>query len=480
MVVEAEYTDADFLDDFSEYYVRCYPNYSRRCRRLHFFRKAPLVDDAFSRLVRGAATKEEEDAFRQSYLGFIVARPLPRAVIGRTVLRTYESNGGRRNYTCTRKYPVNLFGIPLSVDGLAFQEQDTVLAACATVALWSCFQKTAALFGTRTPTPAAITNVAGQALHLGRPIPSHGLISFEVCRAIRHYELEPELIDLRDRRFRSVPFISLLYGYLRMGLPVILGVEIEKVGRHAIALTGYSFSRERQHTAETIELAEGRGSQHVPLSGLHISAFFGHDDQIGPFSRLKVVTPKSGSEGEPRTIYLESSWIDPDTKRILKLSPMQVIIPVYHKIRLTFVDVYRWVTVFLPALRYHFGTVEPLEWDVYLTFSNDVKGLMRKSALRKDDFLESLLVDPHPRFVWRAILKFGEVGLVELLFDATGFARSFPLYRVVWHSQDFASKMKWILEHPSLSMILNDVGSRRINSARFWEFLRRSIAEQFG
>ncbi len=304
LVVEPEYTDADFLDDFAEYYVRCYPNYSRRCKRLHFFKKAPLTDGAFSRIVRGAATKEEEDAFRESYLGFVVARPLPRAVIGRTVLRTYESDGGRRNYTSTRKYPVNLFGVSLSVDSLAFQEQDTVLAACATVALWSCFQKTAEMFGTRTPTPAAITNVAGQAVHLGRPIPSHGLISFEMCRAIRHYELEPELIDLRDPRFQSVPFISLLYGYLRMGLPVILGVEIEKVGGHAIALTGYSFSTERQHTAETIELAKDRSPQQVPLAGLHINTLFGHDDQIGPFSRLKVISPISYSEGGPNTTYL--------------------------------------------------------------------------------------------------------------------------------------------------------------------------------
>jgi len=479
MVVEREYTDADFLDDFAEYYIRCYPNYSRRCKRLHFFKETPLAEDVFSRLVRGAATKGEEDAFRESYLGFVVARPLPRAVIGRTVLRTYESDGGRRNYTCTRKYPVNLYGISLSVDSLAFQEQDTVLAACATVALWSCFQKTAKLFDTRTPTPAAITTVAGQAIHLGRPIPSHGLISFEMCRAIRHYELEPELIDLRDRRFRSVPFISLLYGYLWMGLPVILGVEIEKVGRHAIALTGYSFSRERQHKAETIELAKDKSTQQVPLAGLHISALFGHDDQIGPFSRLKVISPACHSEGESNTIYLESTWIDPETKRILKLTPMQVIIPVYHKIRLTFVDVYRWVTVFLPALRYHFGNIEALEWDVHLTFSNDVKGLMRTSDLRKDAFLESLLVEHHPRFVWRAILKFGEIRLVELLFDATGFARSFPLYRVVWHNEDFASKMKWLLEHPGLSPILNEVESLRINSVRFWEFLGLSIARQF-
>lgn len=37
IVVEQEYVDRDFLEDYSSYYVRCFADYRRICSRLHFF-----------------------------------------------------------------------------------------------------------------------------------------------------------------------------------------------------------------------------------------------------------------------------------------------------------------------------------------------------------------------------------------------------------------------------------------------------------
>ena len=37
ILVENEYVDRDFLEDFSAYYVRCFNRYERFCARLHFF-----------------------------------------------------------------------------------------------------------------------------------------------------------------------------------------------------------------------------------------------------------------------------------------------------------------------------------------------------------------------------------------------------------------------------------------------------------
>src|SRR5271166_6978671 len=135
---------------------------------------------------------------KNDYLGFVVVRPLPQTVIGRSVLRTYdEDNGQRRHFPVNpvnQRYRVNLFGLRLHVDGLAYQEQDTVLAACATVSLWSAFHRTGALLGTAIPTPAVITQAATQAVHsvhYGRPILQHGLRVEEMCAAIRHNGLEP-------------------------------------------------------------------------------------------------------------------------------------------------------------------------------------------------------------------------------------------------------------------------------------------------
>jgi hypothetical protein len=175
---------------------------------------------SFLEIVEGIATKPKVKDFCNSYLGFIVVRPLPRAIIGRTILATYGSDGGRRNYTCTRKYKVNLFGIELSIEkSLAFQEQDTVVAACATVSLWSCFHKTSDLFGTLSPRPAVITQAANQVVPQARSFPSNGLVVQQMCNAIRYVGLEPEVIDVK-RAKKNLPLITLIYAHLRMGSPI--------------------------------------------------------------------------------------------------------------------------------------------------------------------------------------------------------------------------------------------------------------------
>jgi hypothetical protein len=68
IVVENEYIDRDFLEDFAAYYVRCFPDYSRKCVRLHFFRDDFSRDDLLA-LLAGDASPLTETSLRDSYLG---------------------------------------------------------------------------------------------------------------------------------------------------------------------------------------------------------------------------------------------------------------------------------------------------------------------------------------------------------------------------------------------------------------------------
>ena len=464
IVVETDYIDGDYLDDFASYYVKCFTDYNRKCKRLHFFKCSFLDDEDFLRKIHGHSNNEEESNLEINYLGFVVARPLPQAIVGRTILRTYESDNGRRNYACTRSYKANLFGLELTIPSLAFQEQDTVLAACATVSLWSCFQKTAELFGKSTPTPAAITRVATQAAHDGRPIPSHGLMTYEICAAIRHVELEPEVFTVRD----SLPVVSLIYAYLRMGIPVILGVEIEGVGGHAITLTGYSISGQRKRPQEVAGSSTG-----INLVGLRLDAFFGHDDQIGPFSKLAIKpAAKFGEKVFP--VCFESDWADRNTGRKLPLYPHVVIVPIYHKIRLTFLDVMEWLTGLNAVLKLVVPSSSIMEWDVDITPSNEYKKVLRESETVRTDVRRRILVTQMPRFIWRAKLTAGGVDVAELIFDATGISRSFPLHDIVWLREDFALRVKQIVESSQLEPLLVKFLTRQ-----FLDFVKNSIRDQF-
>lgn len=42
LIVEYDYVDADYLDDFSNYYVKSFAEITKRCRRLHFFRASSI------------------------------------------------------------------------------------------------------------------------------------------------------------------------------------------------------------------------------------------------------------------------------------------------------------------------------------------------------------------------------------------------------------------------------------------------------
>ena len=143
IVHERHYIDRHYIADFSLFYsrsLRAYPNY---CQRLHFF-SSEFDEEQWCDFVRRANDGGREKVERQlaaQYLGFIVVKPLPGSPIGRTVLRTFDrraSGGRRREFATIRRYNVNLAGFSLSVDGLAFQQQDQGVSACATTALLVC------------------------------------------------------------------------------------------------------------------------------------------------------------------------------------------------------------------------------------------------------------------------------------------------------------------------------------------------------
>src|SRR5882724_6416489 len=157
IVIEQEYIDRDFLEDFAGYYVRCFPDYERKGSRLHFF------DFSFSQnqflSVLDGGNRQLVQKLQKGYLGFIVVKPLPETIIGRTCLATYPEEQNR-SFPITRVYDANICGIPLTVKSLAYQKQDRVAAACATSALWSVFHGTGKLYHHHIPSPVEITQAA--------------------------------------------------------------------------------------------------------------------------------------------------------------------------------------------------------------------------------------------------------------------------------------------------------------------------------
>jgi hypothetical protein len=455
MLVENDYTDGEYLDDFASYYVRCHQDYDRRCKRIHFFDKS-IKEDQFLNVVNGVASKKDIEVITNSYLGFIVVRPLPQAIIGRTVIVTRKEQPGD-SYTCVREYDVNLFGIKLTIKrSLAFQEQDTVIAACATVALWCCFHKTAQMFGTPAPRPADITRVANQVIHPSRSFPSRGLNIQQMCDAIGQVGLEPEVIDMNKNR-NDVPLVDLIYSYLKMGLPVILGAEVEGRGLHAITLLGFSIGDE--------SVTKKRGFSTV---GSRINRIYAHDDQSGPFSEIRIQ-----KNNNPEAIYptiLKCTWEQLSENSEETLFPSVVIIPVYNKIRVTFIGIQKWINclhdIIEKLLASQISSTEYLEWDTYISTSNELKSCLKQEVISERD-REKLFLWPHPRFIWRATLSYREKisngtyrenKIADFFADATDIPHGFPIYQSLWYQEDLRIVLnEYLTNSKNINILLSKV-----------------------
>lgn len=324
IVHERHYIDRHYIADFSLFYsrsLRAYPNY---CQRLHFF-SSEFDEEQWCDFVRRANDGGREKVERQlaaQYLGFIVVKPLPGSPIGRTVLRTFDrraSGGRRREFATIRRYNVNLAGFSLSVDGLAFQQQDQGVSACATTALWSALQRTAPLERLPSPTPAQITEAASRyRLPEGRALPSEGLHLDQLCEAVRATGLAPVLLTSISPREDQ----SNLATYLQSGLPVLLAIGPLGPGEgHAVCAVGLRLGAVQPATDPNISYRD---------SATAVDQIYVHDDRLGPYASARL---KSTTFDNRVVTTLELHWPDELPAEEWRLHGMLIPVPV--KLRLS-------------------------------------------------------------------------------------------------------------------------------------------------
>ncbi len=450
ILVENEYIDHDYLDDYTSYYAKCFVPYKRFCQRAHFFKQVITEGDLEQSLVDSDNAKI--DQVRSSYIGFTVFKPLPQAVVGRTIVDTYPPDDGRRVFPVKKKYNINLFGLRLEKESLAFQEQDTVLAACATTALWSAFQKASDLYQTHIPTPAEITKCATRYVQTTRPIPTHGLNPEQMCNAISELGLAPEVSQIRP----DTPLRSLVYGYVASGVPVLLGYNINGTDtRHAVTVCGF-----RLEDIPTLGPEAQSPDIHLSLVGQRIKELYVHDDNLGPFSRLEYVPPAISGVQPSLNPCIFKRDVFTDSGVVVEMCiPEIVIVPVYHKVRLTF-------NAIKGAIRdldkYFFDTLQigrvgsddspRLEWDIRLMELPEVKDWAQSTRHVNRDMVKEILFSNLPRYNWICTVRAGDQDLFSIIADATDMERSFYLHRVLFHVAGVKDRIAGVIRDSDLEL----------------------------
>jgi hypothetical protein len=437
VILETPYTDRDFLEDFADYYSRCFQDYGRECSRLHFF-NLPFNQTAFEQLIAGSSSSITPALLSDHYLGFIVINPLPQGFIGKTCLKTYPCET-RRHYPITRKYTAHLMGLSLSVESLAYQEQDQAVSACATSALWSVFHGSGIIFHHSIPSPVQITKTASQHILLNqRPFPNDGLTLFQISHAVKGVGLEPLLVTINDFH---VLFAN-IYAYIKARIPLLLGVELayienclpQRMGLHAVAVTGFSTG--------DVEATPYKNTDFM-IEASKINKIYVHDDQVGPFARMDTTSIN-------RHEYFTTCW-PPINGRVVVAKPTTLLIPLYHKIRIPYSKIEEIIVLF-DGIVNSLVTIgelvldDKIIWDIELSTISDLKKEFFTSEAIEPSIRKEVLHRKLPRFIWRAKgnLRTSSQTVLEVFFDATDLELAKLIVYGIDYGNEILQKIKSI------------------------------------
>jgi len=455
IVTEYEYVDKDYLEDYAAYYVRSFHQYNRLCCRVHFFSQA-FKEDHLQQLLKGKYTELTPDSAQNNYLGFIVVKPLPKTIIGRTCLKIYHAEG-QRFFPIIRKYKANLFGIGLTVDSVAYQEQDSTVAACASSAIWSVFHCTGILFQHSIHSPVEITKAATVHFpYANRHFPNKGLTPEQMAHAIRNVGLEPFLMS--SKSFDSLT--SNVYGYLKGKIPLIFGLQLHEtkggiskkvIGNHAVAVTGYNLGGKPQPVKNT----------DFYLKSSRIDKLYVHDDQVGAFARMNI-----DNKTVNNAFSLSSDFNgQPD----VRATPDILIAPLYHKIRIPYNEILKIIYTLdfyiKDTAKKNELPLPQFEWNIFLSDISDFKSSIYQTTPLNEDYKHEILTTQLPRYLWRAICEVDNAAKIEFLFDATDIEQGKVFHRYIEYEPSVSHIFKTVasgakvetIDHPHLRRILEEL-----------------------
>lgn len=407
LVIEQHYIDRHFIEEHSLYYSRCLNPRTNACIRIHAFSNQfddKHLDKWLHRAANGESQQVELDLEKQ-YLGFVVVRPLPSVPIGRTVL-VHFGDKPTRHFPPIVDYDVHFLGLELTVRGLAFQQQDRAVAACATTSIWTALNSVGRRDGMRVPTPSTITESAVRFFTpFGRAFPSHGLSVEQICEGIRGTGFAPEIFKVSGK---PDLFSTFLHSYVRSRIPVILAIQ-NSLGGHAVTVVGY-----RQSPSPSIPL----NGESLARRNLGFDQIYIHDDRLGPYARAKLKKIKSKTRQELElSITLPSGQTE--ISRVL-----QAVAPLYPKLRGSANELYQAAHQFFPVIQKL--TKKPNE-ELGLEFFFERSGTYLRSlfdlgvqSARLIPFLKSIALS---RYVGVVRWYLDDIPIVDMVWDTTDTLR---------------------------------------------------------
>ncbi len=449
--VGEEYLDRHFIHDFCGHYGSCYYDYPKKCIRIHFFAKRFSLRKFKEVITRDDANAEDLG----KYVGFIVLRPIPGAILGNVSLQADLTN--RSIFLLFKERIVHLCGLDLKVETIPFQEQDHAISACATAALWMALQAVPGNQPHNVPSPHKLTENAHKVM-------VEGVKSHEVARGLTVAQMSGAIKDENLNPLTCVPFSTsyakaLLKAYLNMGVPVVMGIELyyrsdkaakkassRSIGFHSVTALGYAEGDVlKLFDAPDMASKDDDDVTDLFLESSSINTLFCHDDQIGPYSAL--------SFSDEDCVGLDTEWGRMFSHGPIDAKITSVLVPCNPKVRIRFSKIYEIVKALNAELVGYFSLLGGIiSWDIRLENVCNIKRELRSVDFLDDSTRFNLLTLSMPRYIWVVDLYYKVHGrkerITSFLFDATNIENSNFLIRIIHYSNFSFITMSYAANQP--------------------------------
>lgn len=414
ILIEKHHLSRSFLNDYIFEYNWGFNEVEKLCKRLHFF--IEKIDDveALWKNPKSNSTKK----LWKSYQGFITIKPLPNAKLGTVLLSAPPNIKNKEENWAIREYDVVLLGQTHKLTSLAFQEQDELHNACATVALWAAIHMLHKSFKVALVSPNSINH---RAHILSRTKLNYttnvGLDLNQICSVIQDIGLSSlvhiyDQDETKDKRLIR----KIIYAYSKMKLPILMGLKLHNAEQHLITIVGFEdFYKNSNLSLEDTAHQIAIKNDGIETRSDGIETLFAHDDQTGPFTKVKLLNP----DGDVQVIR----WEDKKDKRSFYAGKISnLIIPLPKNVSISFEDVFGIISsYFVPQLNHFAGMNTDAVWDIYLTQSSDYKSQINGNHAYYNDTQRKQVVEHSflPPYLWVARGYSADLPFIEFVFNAT-------------------------------------------------------------
>ncbi len=225
LLVETEYVDKTYRDNYYTLYSTKLRPYYRNCVRISFFSPEFNEDTEF--------TVDNIDEIKKAYLGFLVIRPLVECCIGRNVVSPLAKGAAYNNMAiCKTTIPSTCMGIKMQAEGFPHSSQDGEMMSCAETTVWAILEYFGNKYSDYRPAKPSDILSALKPFVYERQLPSGGLSFEQISVALKSQGLSSKVYEKSNPMFKE-----LFTCYIESGIPLAVCIQTKDYG-HSVVCVG--------------------------------------------------------------------------------------------------------------------------------------------------------------------------------------------------------------------------------------------------